>query len=142
MATLPYAQLAAAPRVDTARWFYTGMALLVALITFLGFAPTYYLDGHLPREVDLFYTNDGEPPFADEMRGIADRHASLHLHLIDTEVEGRLTTEQVLETAGCDPRTLSVFMCGPPGMLRTFESGLRLAGVPSRRIHREHFDWR
>jgi predicted ferric reductase len=100
------------------------------------------LDGHLPREVDLFYTNDGEPPFADEMRGIADRHASLHLHLIDTGVEGRLTTEQVLETAACDPRTLSVFMCGPPGMLRTFETGLRLAGVPSRRIHREHFDWR
>jgi ferredoxin-NADP reductase len=35
-----------------------------------------------------------------------------------------------------------VFMCGPQSMLRTFQAQLRLAGVPSRRIHREYFDWR
>jgi ferredoxin-NADP reductase len=33
-------------------------------------------------------------------------------------------------------------MCGPRPMVRSFQSQLRLAGVPSRRIHREHFDWR
>ncbi len=62
--------------------------------------------------------------------------------MIDTGAEGRLTTERVLATADGDPHSLSVFMCGPPGMLRSFETGLRLAGVPSRRIHREQFDWR
>ena len=100
------------------------------------------LDGHLPHRVDFFYTAAGEAPFAEEIREIADRHESLHAHLIDTPVEGRLTPERVLAVAGGDPRELSVFMCGPRAMLRSFESQLRLAGVPSRRIHREHFDWR
>lgn len=100
------------------------------------------LDGHLPHRVEFFYTNDGEAPFAEEIRGIADRHESPHAHLIDTGIEGRLTTQRVLATADGDVSRLSVFMCGPPGMLHTFETQLRLAGVPSRRIHREHFDWR
>lgn len=36
-------------RSDLDRWFYTAMGGLVALITFAGFAPTYYLSGYLPR---------------------------------------------------------------------------------------------
>jgi len=36
-------------RRDLDRWFYTAIGGLVALITFLGFAPTYYLEGSLPR---------------------------------------------------------------------------------------------
>jgi predicted ferric reductase len=100
------------------------------------------LDGHLPQRVDFFYTADGEAPFAEEIRGIADRHESLHAHLIDTSIEGRLTPERVLAAADGDRRGLSVFMCGPQGMLRSFQTELRQAGVLSKRIHREHFDWR
>jgi predicted ferric reductase len=101
------------------------------------------LDGHqLPHRVDFFYSADGEAPFAEEIRAIADRHGSLHAHLIDTGVEGRLTSERVLAAADGDRSGLSVFMCGPRGMLRSFQTELRVAGVPSRRIHREHFDWR
>jgi predicted ferric reductase len=99
------------------------------------------LDGDLKHHVDFFYTADGEPPFADEIRRIAEGHDSLHAHLIDTSVSGRLTPERVLATVG-GPKGLSVFMCGPTGMVRTFQAQLQLAGVPSRRIHREHFDWR
>jgi predicted ferric reductase len=100
------------------------------------------LDGHLPQRVDFFYTSEGEAPFADEISAIADRHASLHAHLIDTSVEGRLTLERVLGAAGDGVSDLSVFMCGPRGMLRSFQKQLRLAGVPATRIHREYFDWR
>jgi predicted ferric reductase len=100
------------------------------------------LDGRLPHRVDFFYSADGEPPFADEIRAIADKHHSLHVHLIDTSADGRLTATRVLEVADHDPRSLSVFMCGPKGMLRSFQANLRLAGVPSRQIHREYFDWR
>jgi predicted ferric reductase len=100
------------------------------------------LDGQLPHRVDFFYSGDGEAPFADEIRAIANRHESLHAHLIDTSVDGRLTTERVLATAGGDPHGVSVFMCGPRGMLSSFQTQLRLAGVPSRHIHREYFDWR
>jgi predicted ferric reductase len=100
------------------------------------------LDGRLPHRVEFFYTADGEAPFAGEIREIAARHESLHAHLIDTGVEGRLAPDRVLAAAGGDPKGLSVFMCGPQGMVRTFETRLRSAGVPSRRIHREYFDWR
>ena len=85
------------------------------------------LDGQLPHRVDFYYSADGTPPFADEIRAIADRHPSLHAHLIDTSVDGRLTTERVLGAATGDRRKLSVFMCGPQGMLRTFQTQLRLA---------------
>jgi len=33
-------------------------------------------------------------------------------------------------------------MCGPTGMVRSFQAQLRQLGVPARQIHREHFDWR
>ena len=100
------------------------------------------LNGYLPQRVDFFYTADGEAPFADEIRTIAARHESLHAYVIDTSVEGRLTPERVLAAAGAEPDGLSVFMCGPQGMLRTFQTRMQVAGIPPRRIHREHFDWR
>jgi predicted ferric reductase len=100
------------------------------------------LDGRLPHRVDFFYTAVGEPPFADEIHEIAARHESLHTQVIDTSVEGRLTPEHVLAVAGGDEDGLSVFMCGPDGMVRTFQTAFRLAGVPARRIRREYFDWR
>ena len=100
------------------------------------------LDGHFPYWVDFFYTAEGEPPFAPEIRAIADRHPSLRPHFVDTKTAGRLTPERVLDLAGADAGELSVFMCGPQGMLRTFQSRLRRQGVPASQIHREYFDWR
>jgi predicted ferric reductase len=100
------------------------------------------LDGDLPDRVDFFYSADGEAPFADEIREIAHCHEQLHAHLIDTSSTGRLTPERVLTVAGDDLAGLSVFMCGPREMLRYFQTRLERAGVPARRIHREHFDWR
>ena len=100
------------------------------------------LDGDLTARVDFFYTAEGEAPFAHEIRTIADAHDPLHVHFVDTAVDGRLTAERVLAETEGDPRELSVFMCGPHGMIRSFQNQLRLAGVPHRRIHREHFDWR
>jgi predicted ferric reductase len=92
--------------------------------------------------VDLFYTTTGDAPFVDEISSIASRHKSLRAHVIDTSVEGRLTTERVLAVAGGDPTGLTVFMCGPPTMLRSFQTDFRRRGVLSKHIHREYFDWR
>ena len=100
------------------------------------------LDGAFPFDVDFFYTSDGEVPFADEIRAIADRHPSLQPHLVNAVASGRLSPDGVVESIGGVSDNMSVFMCGPKGMLRAFESRLRLAGVSARRIHREHFDWR
>lgn len=98
---------------------------------------------HTPiRQVDLFYSNDGQAPFSEELRAAASEYPDLTLHLIDTSDHGRITTDQVLQLVDADPRSLSVFMCGPAPMLRTFQTQLRGAGVPARHIHREYFDWR
>ena len=66
----------------------------------------------------------------------------MNVHIIDTSLEGRLTAERVIADLDAHPRELSVFMCGPAAMLTTFETQLRHAGVASRNIHREYFDWR
>ncbi|MES1248378.1 MAG: ferredoxin reductase family protein [Actinomycetota bacterium] len=98
--------------------------------------------GDLPERVDFFYSAAGTPPFAAEIVELAADQAGLRVHLVDTERDGRLTPESVLAALGGDTRRLSVFMCGPAAMLRTFQTGLRLAGVRGRDVHREHFDWR
>ena len=100
------------------------------------------LDGELSSNVEFFYTADGEAPFAGEIDEIAGRYPSLRAHVIDTSVEGRLTSERVLAAMTGDLSQVSVFMCGPHGMVRAFETQLRRAGVEPKRIHREHFDWR
>jgi predicted ferric reductase len=112
----------------------------VGVAPFLSWLRT--LDGDLTHDIHFFYSADGEPPFASEIHEIAERHPTLHAHVIDTGVEGRLTPERVLATTDGDRRRLSVFMCGPRGMLQSFQTQLRLAGIRSRHIHREHFDWR
>jgi predicted ferric reductase len=98
--------------------------------------------GELHERVDFFYSGNGPAPFAHELRTIADRHSALQAHLIDTSTDGRLTPEQVLQAAEVDPAQLSVFMCGPEGMLSAFQTQLRRSGVKPRNIHREYFDLR
>jgi predicted ferric reductase len=100
------------------------------------------LDRDPPHRVDFFYSTAGDAPFAQEIRDIADRFPAVTAHLVDTTTDGRLTSQRVLADVEGAPGGLSVFMCGPNAMLRTFQTELRLAGVPARRIHREHFDWR
>jgi predicted ferric reductase len=132
----PHGRFSHAKGTDRQVWIAGG----VGIAPFLSWLRA--LDGHLPYRVDFFYTSDGEAPFAEEIRAIAGRHDSLQAHLVDTSAEGRLTTERVLAAAGGEAGGLSVFMCGPQGMLRSFQAQFRLAGVPARRIHREYFDWR
>ncbi len=93
--------------------------------------------------VDFFYTSaEGEKPYAEEIKTIAARHDELRAHLVDTSVDGRLTGQRVLAGVDGGVRGLSVFLCGPDGMVRSLQAQLRAAGVPARRIHREYFDWR
>ncbi|HEX3826288.1 MAG TPA: hypothetical protein VHV82_03355 [Sporichthyaceae bacterium] len=95
------------------------------------------------RRVDFFYTHSGsDAPFRSEIEAIAARHPTVHAHVLDTSTHGRLTVDQVLGITSASPRELSAFLCGPEGMVRTFQTGLRRAGVPDQQIHREYFDWR
>lgn len=98
--------------------------------------------GQLPHRVDLFYTARGPAPLADEITEIVARHDELHLHLIDTEVDARLTSEQVLATAGGEPKELSAFLCGPEAMVTALQRDLVRAGVKPANVHREYYNLR
>ena len=100
------------------------------------------LDQLRTRQVDFFYSFDGQTPFAEEIKSIAAEHDGLRVHLVDSKMDGRLTAAQVLSKVEAEPADLSVFMCGPTTMLQAFHTQLRRAGVRSRRMHREYFDWR
>ena len=99
------------------------------------------LEDALPQHVDFFYSNDGPAPFSEEIERIAEHFPTLRVHIFDTSVQGRVTVANILNAAG-EPKGLSVFMCGPRGMVRALQADLRRAGVPGARIHREYFDWR
>lgn len=96
----------------------------------------------LPAHVDLFYSSRGPAPYAEELRSIAEHHEAVRVHLIDTTVDPRLTTERIVADIGATATELSIFMCGPDEMLRSLQRGLRKVGIPGRRIYREHFNWR
>jgi predicted ferric reductase len=55
---------------------------------------------------------------------------------------GISTLKRVMATAEGDLGTLSVFLCGPAGLVRNFQTTFRHAGVAGRHIYREHFDLR
>ena len=44
------------------------------------------LDQHPVRDVDFFYSAEGQAPFADEITAITAAHPGLRTHLIDTTV--------------------------------------------------------
>ena len=96
----------------------------------------------LPLRVDLFYTVRGPAAYSAELRDLAARHHSVRLHIIDTSSQPALTPEQALETAGGEPRTLSVFMCGPEQLVVSFRKAMFKAGVKPANIHREYFNLR
>jgi predicted ferric reductase len=92
--------------------------------------------------VDFFYTSSGpDMPYADEIKTLAADSDLVYVHFVDSR-DGRLTAQQVLASAREKPAALSAFLCGPASMVRNFESAFRHAGMPSRNIYREYFDWR
>lgn len=113
----------------------------VGITPFLSWLRSF--DEQPPRaQVHFYYSVSDEAPYHDEIEQIAERHANLSFHLVRTSTQGRLTAAQALAPFGGAGADVSVFMCGPQTMLKTLQVGFRQAGVPSRRIHREHFDWR
>jgi predicted ferric reductase len=83
-------------------------------------------------------------PYADEIRELAARSDLVQVHLSDGR-SGHLTAEKILaqaDDAAAAPGQVSVFLCGPAGMVSSLQSGFRRLGVPGRHIHREYFDWR
>lgn len=101
------------------------------------------LEHHPVRgRVDFFYTSAEDPvPYAEEIAALAGRHG-IGAHLFGARAGRRLSVEAILDAVAAEPAALSVFLCGPEGLVSAMTTGLRAAGVPGRRVHREYFDWR
>jgi ferredoxin-NADP reductase len=67
------------------------------------------------------------------------RGAGLHFLLGPSgSAYGRLAPQALRELLP-DLAEHDVYLCGPPGMVRTVTASLRRAGVPDSRIHTENF---
>jgi predicted ferric reductase len=100
-------------------------------------------DHPLRGQVDFFYTSPSDdPPYAEEIKALADRCDLVRAHFVNSRSEGRLTAKHVLAVTDAESATLSVFLCGPVSMVSDFQKDFRRTGVASRRIFREYFDLR
>jgi hypothetical protein len=61
MATLAERRIERARRVSAERWFYSGMAALLAGVMFAGFAPSYYLHGNAPLDIGTYLDRPPQP---------------------------------------------------------------------------------
>jgi predicted ferric reductase len=115
----------------------------------VGITPIRAMFAALPRRmsggITLLYraSHPRDVVFSRELNAIAsDRNAALH-YLVGSRDE--LGYDPL--DAGHLQRTVpglhryEAYVCGPPGMTQTAVTALRAAGVPSRRIHHESFDF-
>jgi predicted ferric reductase len=115
----------------------------------VGITPIRAMFAALPRRMSggiiLLYraSHPRDVVFSRELNAIAtDRQAALR-YLIGSRDElgyDPLGTEN-LQQAIPGLHRYEAYVCGPPGMTQTAVTALRAAGIPSRRIHRESFDF-
>jgi predicted ferric reductase len=66
----------------------------------------------------------------------------VNLHLISSQLQGRLTPHQVADAVAAPHDDVSVYMCGPLEMMRTFAKELIKLGFTRRNINWERFEIR
>lgn len=94
--------------------------------------------------VDFFYTvrHPEDAVFADEIISLGADEPNLRFHLNVSSLAGLLTPERVVESVGDPLDEMSVYLCGPVGMIQVFADGLVRSGVDPRNIHYEEFSFR
>ena len=98
------------------------------------------LDDAFDRDVDLYYSVRGpaDAIYREEIGMAAQKHASLRVRLVLSDVDGPLTADAVLD--GVAPAAHPwVYRCGPSPMTRALSRGLRRRGVPRARVRFEDF---
>jgi hypothetical protein len=73
MATIAEQRVQRARRVTAARWFYSGMAFVLAVVMFAGFAPSYYLHGDAPLDIGTYLDRPPQP-----IRGLFLLHGAVY----------------------------------------------------------------
>lgn len=113
----------------------------IGITPFLAWART------LPQNADpvhLFYCakSQGTAPHLEEIQTLAHANPSLNLHVIASAEGSRLTARMIADTLGTDIKKAKVAFCGPLGLRKALQDGLRHHGVSRRRFHYEEFEFR
>lgn len=77
-----------------------------------------------------------------ELEAIAASKPNLHLHVTESAPHGRLSADQILETAGTPAADLTAYFCGPAAMRGTLKRDLVARGLSVSRFHYEEFEIR
>lgn len=96
-------------------------------------------------DVHLFYCVASRTAAAhlDELEALAARKDNLHLHVVASAEGARLSGARIAETVGAVTLgSARVAFCGPVGLRRALQVGLRRYGVTARRFHYEEFEFR
>lgn len=95
-------------------------------------------------DIDFYYTirNEDEALFLDEIASAAEQYPTFRSHLMYSQREGSLTMGQIVASCKGSISEKEIYMCGPSKMTGKFQQALRKLGVPSHRIHFEHFNFR
>jgi predicted ferric reductase len=98
------------------------------------------LDDGFERRVDFYYSarTRADAVYREEIEAAAGRHPSLHVHLVYSDHDGPLTAEDVLRAVP-QGTTPSIYMCGPPAMMKAFARAFWRHGVPPDRVRWEDF---
>ena len=117
----------------------------IGITPFRSWIRAFPTEQQLEFDIDLYYTvrTEDEALFLDEIRTAATQHPSFRPHIIYSQRDGSLTMEHIVETCGGGTIVAKdVYMCGPSGMIESFQQSLRKLGVPPIHIHFEHFNFR
>ena len=108
---------------------------------FVAFAHMFK-DDSLP--VDFFYcvANEDEAPYLQDFRNVADRYPAFHLHLVETDMEGDLTVDQIEASVAAAMSEVMVYYCGPSDLRRRLRAGLLSNGLEARQFRSARYDLR
>ncbi len=108
----------------------------------IGITPFLAMAKQLPQgqSVDLFYSlkTKSEAVYLDELQTDSQNDPNLKLHTWYTDTQGYLTAEQILKQVA-EPNNTVFLICGPPPMMSSLRSQLRILGVKNDMIQTEEF---
>ncbi|MGB3277237.1 MAG: ferric reductase-like transmembrane domain-containing protein [Castellaniella sp.] len=82
-------------------------------------------------------------PFVERLKTLCATLPHITLHIHDAGAGQRLDAETLSREAGAQPGdALDVWFCGPAGLARNLETGLRTLGLKDVPVHREAFEMR
>jgi predicted ferric reductase len=96
-------------------------------------------DESFDYDADFYYSVASETGaiFVDEIKAATGKYPSLNLYLVRTDRDPQLSPQHIYTRRPLAQR--SIYMCGPPGMMRAFEKEFHKHGAALNQIRWEPF---